>query len=69
MCTNKISITQNSNLDTKLITQMKEGFRFQDYRRLLNNVFFESSGTFSSIEGKVNKVTKIIKPSGQTKKD
>ena len=68
-CTNKILITQNSNLDTKLITQMKEGFRFKNHIHLPNTVFFESSGTFLNTEGKVNKVTKIIKPSGQTKND
>ena len=68
-CTNKILITQNSNLDMKLIAQMKEGFRFKTHVHLPNNVFFESSGAYLNTEGRANKVTKIINPSGQTKND
>lgn len=68
-CTNKILITQNSNLDTKLIAQMKKGFHFKNHIHLPNTVFFENSGTYLSTEGKFSKIAKIIKPSGQTKND
>lgn len=68
-CKNKMLITQNSNLDTKLITHLKKGFNFKNHLHLPNTVFFETSGTYMTTEGNVNKVTKIIKPLGQTKDD
>jgi len=67
--TAKILITQNSNLDTKLVAQMKKGFYFKNHVHLPNTVFFENSGTYLNTEGKINKITKIVKPSGQTKND
>lgn len=68
-CKNKMLITQNSNLDTKLITHLKKGFNFKNHLHLPNTVFFETSGTYMTTEGNINKVTKIIKPLGQTKDD
>ena len=68
-CKNKMLITQNSNLDTKLITHLKKGFNFNNHLHLPNTVFFETSGTYMTTEGNINKVTKIIKPLGQTKDD
>lgn len=67
--TDKILITQSNNLDTKLIVQLKKGFHLKNHVHLPNTVFFEASGTYLSTEGRINKVTKIIKPLGQTKND
>jgi len=64
---NKILITQNSSLDTKLIERLKKGFNLINHLHLPNTVFFETSGTYISTEGNVNKVSRIIKPLGQTK--
>ena len=66
---NKILITQNSSLDTKLIEKLKKGFNLINHLHLPNTVFFETSGTYISTEGNVNKVSRIIKPLGQTKDD
>lgn len=66
---NKILITQNSSLDTKLTTKLKKGFNWSNHLHLPNTVFFESSGTYMSTEGNVNKISRIIKPLGQTKDD
>ncbi len=63
----KILITQNSSLDTKLITELKKGFNWGNHLHLPNTVFFETSGTYLNTEGNANKVSRIVKPSGQTK--
>lgn len=64
---NKILITQNSSLDTQLIAELKRGFNWSNHLHLPNTVFFESSGTYINTEGNVSKVSRIIKPLGQTK--
>jgi len=64
---NKILITQKSNLDTKLIAELKKGFNWNTHLHLPTTVFFESSGTYINTEGNVSKVSRIIKPLGQTK--
>jgi NADH dehydrogenase/NADH:ubiquinone oxidoreductase subunit G len=64
-----ILITQSSNFDTKLVTQLKKGFNFSNHLHLPNTVFFETSGNYMNTEGNVNKTIKIIKPLGQTKDD
>lgn len=63
----KILITQSSVLDTKLITGLKKGFNCSNHLHLPNTVFFETSGTYITTEGNVNKVSRIVKPLGQTK--
>lgn len=63
----KILITQNSSLNTKLIAELKRGFNWKNHVHLPTTVFFETSGTYISTEGNVNKVSRIIKPLGQTK--
>lgn len=67
--TSKILVTQNNNLDVKLITQLKNSFNFATHLHLPNAVFFESSGTYLNTTGTVCKTTKVIKPLGQTKND
>lgn len=67
--TSKILVTQNNNLDVKLITQLKYSFNFSTHLHLPNAVFFESSGTYLNTTGAVCKTTKVIKPLGQTKND
>ena len=64
---NKILITQNSSLDTQLIAELKRGFNWSNHLHLPNTVFFESPGTYINTEGNVSKVSRIIKPLGQTK--
>ena len=66
---NKILITQNSVLDTKLITQLRKSFNFSNHLHLPNNVLFETSGTYINTEGDINKITRVITPLGQTKSD
>jgi NADH-quinone oxidoreductase chain G len=66
---NKILITQHNILDTKLITGLKKGFNWSNHLHLPNTVFFESSGTYITTEGSVNKINRIIKPLGQAKDD
>lgn len=66
---NRMLVTQNSTLDTKLIAQLKNGFNLNNHLHLPNTVFFETSGTYISTEGVVNRITKIVKPLGQTKND
>lgn len=65
----KVLITQNSYLDTKLLTQLKKSFNFTNHLHLPNTVLFETSGTYINTEGNINKVTKIITPLGQAKSD
>jgi NADH dehydrogenase/NADH:ubiquinone oxidoreductase 75 kD subunit (chain G) len=64
---NKILITQKSNLDTKLIAELKKGFNWNTHLHLPTTVFFESSGTYINTEGNVSKVSRVVKPLGQTK--
>jgi NADH dehydrogenase/NADH:ubiquinone oxidoreductase subunit G len=66
---NKILITQSSNLDTKLIAQLKKSFSLNNHLHLPNTVLFETSGTYINTEGDINKVTKIVTPLGQAKSD
>lgn len=63
----KILITQNSSLDTKLVTALKISFNCANHLHLPNAVFFETSGTYINTEGSTNKVSRVVKPSGQTK--
>jgi NADH dehydrogenase/NADH:ubiquinone oxidoreductase subunit G len=60
-------ITQSSSLDTKLIGKLKKGFFLNTHLHLPNTVFFETSGTYINTLGNMNKLSRIIKPSGQTK--
>ncbi len=64
---NKILITQKSNLDTKLIAELKKGFNWNTHLHLPSTVFFESPGTYINTEGNVSKVSRFVKPLGQTK--
>ena len=66
---NKVLITQNSNLDTKLIAQLRKGFNLNNHLHLPNAVLFEASGTYINTEGDINKITRIITPLGQTRSD
>lgn len=66
---NKLLITQNNNLDIKLITKLKKSFNLNNHLHLPNTVLFETSGTFINTEGDINKITKIVTPLGQTKSD
>merc|ERR1712194_829914 len=66
---NKILITQNSNLDIKLIMQLRKSFKLNNHLHLPNTVLFETSGTYINTEGVINKVTRIVTPLGQTKSD
>jgi len=66
---NKILITQSSNLDTKLITQLRKNFNLNNHLHLPNTVLFETSGTYINTEGNINKMAKIIAPLGQVKND
>jgi len=62
-------ITQNSKLDTRLVTKLKKSFNINNHLHLPNTVFFETAGTYISNEGIISKTNKIIKPLGQTKDD
>ena len=64
---NNLLITQSSSLDTKLISKLKKGFLLNTHLHLPNTVFFETSGTYVNTVGNMNKLNRIIKPSGQTK--
>lgn len=64
---NNLLITQSSSLDTKLISKLKKGFLLNTHLHLPNTVFFETSGTYVNTLGNMNKLNRIIKPSGQTK--
>ena len=64
---NNLLITQSSSLDTKLITKLKRGFLLNTHLHLPNTVFFETSGTYVNTVGNMNKLNRIIKPSGKTK--
>jgi len=64
---NNLLITQNSSLDTKLIAKLKKGFLLNTHLHLPNTVFFETSGTYMNTVGNINKMCRIVKPSGQTK--
>ena len=66
---NKILITQSSNLNIKLITQLKKSFNLNNHLHLPSAVLFETSGTYINTEGHVKGVTKIVTPLGQTKND
>lgn len=66
---NKMLITQSSNLDLKLITQLKKNYRVNKHFHLPNTVFYETAGTYVNTKGDVNKIAKIITPLGQTKSD
>ena len=66
---NKMLITQNNNLDTKLISQLRRNFNLNNHLHLPNAVLFETSGTYINTEGDINKVTKIVSPLGQTRSD
>ena len=65
----KVLITQNSKLDTRLVTKLKKSFNINNHLHLPNTVFFETAGTYISNEGIISKTNKIIKPLGQTKDD
>ena len=65
----RVLLTQSSNLDTKLVAQLKKSFNINNQLHLPNAVFFEASGTYMNTEGTINKVSKIIAPLGQTKSD
>jgi len=64
---NNLLITQSSSLDTKLIGRLKKGFFLNTHLHLPNTVFYETSGTYINTLGNMNKLNRIIKPSGQTK--
>jgi len=66
---NRILITQNNHLNTKLVTSLKKGFSLNNHLHLPNTVLFEESGTYINTEGVINKTPKIITPTGQTKSD
>ena len=66
---NKMLITQSSNLNVKLVTQLRKSFNLNNHLHLPNAVLFETSGTYISTEGDVNKVTRIVTPLVQTKSD
>jgi NADH dehydrogenase/NADH:ubiquinone oxidoreductase subunit G len=66
---NKILITQNSDLNLNLFTQLKKGFNLNNHLHLPNTVFFETSGTYINTEGNINKTVKIVTPLGQAKSD
>jgi len=66
---NKMLITQSSNLNVKLVTQLRKSFNLNNHLHLPNALLFETSGTYISTEGDVNKVTRIVTPLGQTKSD
>ena len=63
----KILITQNSSLDTKLVTALKKSFNWGNHLHLPNTVFFETSGTYINTEGSTSKVSRVVNPLGQTK--
>jgi NADH-quinone oxidoreductase chain G len=67
--TNKLLITQNSNLETKEIVEFKKNFNLCNQIHLPNNVFFETSGTYINTNGDINKTNKIITSLNQTKSD
>ena len=64
---NNLLITQSNSLDTKLIRKLKKGFLLNTHLHLPNTVFFETSGTYINTVGDINKLARIIKPSGQAK--
>merc|ERR1739838_1037358 len=66
---NQLLITQNNNLDIKLITKLRKSFGLNNHLHLPNTVLFETSGTFINTEGTINKITKVVTPLGQTKSD
>ena len=66
---NKILITQGSNLDTKLIVELRKNFNLNNHLHLPNTVLFETSGTYINTEGNINKMAKVIAPLGQVKND
>ena len=66
---NKLLLTQSSNTETKILTQLKKGFTFANHIHLPNTVFFETSGTYINTEGIFKRTTKIITSLGQTKND
>jgi len=68
-CNNTVLITQTNNLNISLIKALKKGYEINNHFHLPNTVFFEASGTYLNTEGKVCKVTKIVKPLGQAKSD
>ena len=65
----KILLTQNNNINVNLITQFKQSFNLKTHLHLPNSVFFETSGTFMSTEGSLQKTVKIISSLGQVKTD
>lgn len=67
--TKKLLITQNSTLETKKMTAFKKSFNLGNQVHLPNNVFFEVSGTYINTNGNINKMTKVIGSSNQTKSD
>lgn len=66
---NKILITQNNKLATKMMVQLKKSFNLSNHIHLPNTVLFETSGTYINTQGNINKVIKIVTSSGQTKND
>jgi predicted molibdopterin-dependent oxidoreductase YjgC len=50
-----------------LIAELKKGFNWNTHLHLPTTVFFESSGTYINTEGNVSKVSRVVKPLGQTK--
>jgi len=66
---NRMLITQSSNVDTKLLVQLKKSFSLNNHLHLPNTVLFETSGTYINTEGQINKITKVIAPLGQVKSD
>ena len=66
---NKILITQNNYLETKLLAQVKKNFNFNNHIHLPNTVSFETSGLYINTEGRFNKAIKVVTALGQTKSD
>jgi NADH dehydrogenase/NADH:ubiquinone oxidoreductase subunit G len=67
--TNRLLITQNNNLNVKIVTQLKKNFNLTNHLHLPNTVLLETAGTYINTEGNINKTTKIITSLGQTKSD
>ena len=66
---NKILVTQNNHLNSKMIAALKKGFNLNNHLHLPNTVLFEASGTYVNTKGILNKTPKIITPTGQAKSD
>ena len=67
--TNKLLVTQNNNLNVKIVKRLKESFNITNHLHLPNNILLETAGTYINTEGNINKTTKILATTGQTKND